>query len=264
MLNQAVVFDMDETIGSFQQLYKFWTLTLEYINVNKLDDKYFFNIVDNFPLFFRPNFIKILKSLKKKKQNNICNNVMIYTNNNGPNEWANIIKRYLNYKVEYNLFDNIIRAFKINGKKIELSRTSYEKSYKDFINCTKLPPNTKVCFIDDKQHDDMIHDNVYYIKIEPYHHNEDYMKMCETFYTNHKHLFTNLTLESYKDYINNNTYNHNLHNLNKSNLQKNIEFLLTSEILKMINDFFKDIKPRKTYKNKKHILNIHNKTMKIM
>ena len=183
---------------------------------------------------------------------------MIYTNNNGPNEWANLIKNYLNYKVNYKLFDNIIRAFKINGKKIELCRSSYGKSYRDFINCTKLPSNTKVCFLDDIYHDEMVNDNVFYIKIEPYHHNEDYMKMCDFFYKKHNELFKNLLISDYKKYIYNNTSNHNLHNINKSKLQKNIEYLLTSEILKMINDFFKDIQKKETYKNK----NYNNKTRK--
>ena len=41
MINRAVVFDMDETLGSFQQLYKFWSLTIEYLNLNTLDNKYF-------------------------------------------------------------------------------------------------------------------------------------------------------------------------------------------------------------------------------
>tara|TARA_B100000900_G_scaffold61011_1_gene46445 strand:- start:1634 stop:2422 length:789 start_codon:yes stop_codon:yes gene_type:complete len=260
MTNMAVVFDMDETLGSFQQLYKFWVLTCSFLNKNDLADIYFFTIVDNFPLFLRPDFNKILKSLKKLKLNNICSNVMIYTNNNGPNEWANIIKRYLNHIVKYELFDNIIRAFKINGKQIEICRTSYGKSYKDFISCTKLPTNTKVCFIDDIYHEEMIHDNVFYINIEPYHHNEDYMKLCEFFYRRHHTLFFGLSLEKYKKYIFNNTYNHNLNHLNKSSLQKNIEYLLTGEILKMINEFFKDSTSKKTCKNKTYISK--NKTKK--
>ena len=83
---------------------------------------------------------------------------MIFTNNNGPNNWVTLIKEYIHKKLKYNLFDQIIRAFKVNGKQIELCRTSHNKSHKDFINCTNLPENTEICFIDDVLHKKMEHE----------------------------------------------------------------------------------------------------------
>ena len=41
---------------------------------------------------------------------------MIYTNNQGPKEWTQMIKHYIETRLEYNLFDKIIGAFKIKGK----------------------------------------------------------------------------------------------------------------------------------------------------
>lgn len=251
--NFAIVFDMDETLGSFGQLYKFWSLTKTYLKNNELHENYFFNIVDMFPLFFRPQLLRILNNIKRCKLSKKCNYVMIYTNNNGPNEWANIIKKYLHYKLKYRLFDQIIRAFKIDGKQIEICRTSHTKSYRDFINCTKLPPTTKVCFLDDVQHKEMMHDNVLYINVEPYHHNEKYENMALQFYNKHKHLFYNLKYASKNDYINFiklNTSNNNLNALNKNTTQNNIDNLISQQILREINKFLKH-KQANTKKRKK-------------
>ncbi len=252
----AIVFDMDETLGSFSQLYIFWNLTKLFLKEEDLPDKYFFSILDLFPHFFRPQLLRLLKNIKNKKKLGICNYVMIYTNNNGPNEWANIIKNYLHYKLHYNLFDKIIRAFKIDGQKIEICRTSHGKSYKDFINCTQLPSNTKVCFLDDVYHEEMINDNVLYINLKPYHHNEEYKTMCEKFYKKNKKLFGR-SLREYQDFIKLNTNNHNLNALNKSRPQKNIEYLFTNHIIFQINKFFKS---RENFTKKNKIK--YNKTFK--
>lgn len=258
--NYAIVFDLDETLGSFSQLYKFWILTKIFLKNEDLHNKYFFQILDMFPDFLRPQLIRLLKNIKNKKKLNICNYAMIYTNNNGPNDWANIIRDYLHYKINYNLFDKIIRAFKIDGKQIEVCRTGHEKSYKDFINCTKLPSNTKVCFLDDVYHEEMVNDNVLYINIKPYHHNENYNIMCERFYKKNKKLFfTNL--REYQNFINLNTSNHNLNALNKPTTQKKIEYLFTNHIINEINNFFK-MRENYTKKNKKFQKN-HKKTHKL-
>ena len=68
------------------------------------------------------------------------------------------------------LFDNIIQAFKINNKVIEVNRTTHEKTHNDFINCTLLPKSTELCFIDNNIFKDMIHEKVYYIKPRSYYH----------------------------------------------------------------------------------------------
>lgn len=253
----AVVFDLDNTLGSFSQLYTFWNLTKVFLKNSNLQDKYFFYILDKFPNFLRPQIIKLLKIIKNKKIQKVCNYVMIYTNNHAPNYWCDLIKKYLEYKLNYKLFDKTIRAFKIDGKKIEICRTSYTKSYRDFINCTKLPKNTKVCFIDDVYHEQMIDENVLYIKINPYHHNENYSIMCKKFYNKNKHLF-NKSVNEYENFIILNTSNENLNFLNKSNKELNMEKLFTHNMLIEINKFF-NMRENKTRKNKTKL----NKTHKI-
>ena len=247
--NYAIVFDMDETLGSFSQLYRFWNLIKIYLNKPNLDPKYFYEIIDLFPLFLRPHILFLLELIKKKKITKVCDYVMIYTNNNGPNEWANLIKSYFHHKLNYELFDKIIRAFKIDGKRIELCRSSHEKSFKDLINCTQLPINTKVCFLDDQSHGEMYHKNVVYINIEPYHYNVEYNILAKNFYKKFPLLFEN-NMITFMDFINLNTSNHNLHALNKTKVQRNIDLLLTYEIIKQIKLFFKSNKHR-TQRNKK-------------
>ena len=57
----AIVFDMDETLGSFSQLYIFWNLTKLFLKEEDLPDKYFFSILDLFVIFFEiNNFSKAL------------------------------------------------------------------------------------------------------------------------------------------------------------------------------------------------------------
>ena len=257
--NYVVVFDLDETLGSFSQLYKFWVLTKQYLNKDDLDAKYFYNLIDILPLFLRPNILSLLKKIKKKKIAGICNNVMIYTNNKGPNYWANLIKSYFHYKLRFPLFDQIIKAFKINGKHIELGRTSHSKSLKDFINCTKLQTNTKICFLDDQEHDEMKQDNVLYINIDPYYYNVEYNIMATKFYNKHKTLFSR-PINHFINFILLNTNNERLNNLHKSITQKNIDLLLTYHIIKEVNGFF-NTKPQ-LYTKKHKICNKKNITRK--
>ena len=261
----AVCFDLDETLGSFSQLYKFWHLLKNNIKDEDLSEKYFFSIIDLFPQFLRPNIFKILKNLKKKKQKQLCNYVMIYTNNNGPNYWANLIKSYFHHKLKFNLFDYIIRAFKIDGKKIEMCRTSHGKSYSDFINCTQLPPNTQILFLDDQYHKDMNHENVLYINLKPYNYNIDYESMCEKFYYKNNNLFNTKKikrpLDHFIKFIRHNTHYDKFPYLTKTSIEKNIELLITENIIKELNIFF-NIPEKNTKKNRKK-REKKNKTQKL-
>ena len=257
--NNVVVFDVDETLGHFNQLYIFWSLLNIYLDC-KLDKHYFFQILDDNQDFIRPNMIKILKNLKNKKISKKCDYIMIYTNNNGPKFWLDLIKDYFEYKLNYKLFDRIIRAFKIDGKIIEPKRTSHEKKYSDFINCTRLPKNTQICFLDDQKHIEMEHPNVFYINIEPYLHNEDFKIMAVKFYKKNPELF-NKNSEVFINYIIKYTKNYKINVKKKSIIQKNIEYILSNHIGKLINKFFNQHIKIKT--NKIIKINLHKKTRKI-
>jgi hypothetical protein len=168
---KIVVFDLDESLGYFTQFGIFWDSLKDYLkkkNKSELTQKDFDLILDLYPEFLRPNIINILNYLKNKKKTNCCNKMMIYTNNTGPREWAKNIISYFEKKINYKLIDQIIAAFKINGKRVEICRTTHNKTHRDLIKCTKIPIDAEICFIDDYFYPEMTHDNIYYINIKPY------------------------------------------------------------------------------------------------
>jgi hypothetical protein len=177
---KIVVFDLDETLGYFTEFGIFWDSLSNYIKLKgrpKLEQSDFNDILDLYPEFLRPNIINILTYLKDKKKTNCCHKMMIYTNNNGPREWANHIIEYFEKKINYKLIDQLIAAFKINGKRVEICRTTHNKTHKDFVKCTKIPSSAEICFLDDTFYPEMANENIYYINLKPYYYDLqiDYM-----------------------------------------------------------------------------------------
>jgi hypothetical protein len=168
---KIVVFDLDETLGYFTQYGIFWDSLTNYLkikNKSQLTQSDFHDILDLFPEVLRPNIINILTYLKGKKKTNCCHKMMIYTNNTGPREWARHIISYFEGKINHKLVDQIIAAFKINGKRVEICRTTQNKTHKDLIKCTKIPADAEICFMDDSFYPEMENDNIYYINVKPY------------------------------------------------------------------------------------------------
>ena len=220
---KVIVFDMDETLGHFHELSKIIYILKELYKKKFNQDE--FNIVlDFFPEYIRPNIINILIFLKEKKKSNSCDKVIIYTNNNGPKDWSNKIKNYFNYKINYNLFNQVIGAYKVDNIQIEKKRTTYQKCYNDLLNCANLQMNTKICFIDDLIHPKMYNNNIYYLHIEPYN-----VSLNKNIIFNRLFLITNnLLFKNYnyfkinfKNYFNNN--NTTITNLNNDQLFNNIK-----------------------------------------
>ena len=167
---KIVVFDLDETLGYFTEFGILCDCLNRYFHNDSYSNAHFFDLLDLYPEFLRPRILNILDYIKNKKQKNKCYKIMIYTNNQGPTSWAKNISKYFDHKLEYKLFDQIIAAFKIRGRKIEPNRTSHDKTIDDLFRCTKLPSDMEICFIDDLYHDGMTDDRVYYINVKPYHH----------------------------------------------------------------------------------------------
>lgn len=180
---KIVVFDLDETLGNFVELGIFWDALKDY-HGDDIPEKHFYEVVDLFSDFLRPNILSILKYLLDKKRKGRCNRLMIYTNNQGPKSWARMISRYFDEKLGEQTFDRIIAAFKIHGKVVEMSRTSHGKSVKDLIRCTKIQPDAEICFLDDQYHPLMEHPNVFYINVKPYVYNMPFREMAERYYDN--------------------------------------------------------------------------------
>ena len=200
------VFDLDETLGFFSQFGTFWELLLQQ-NI-KLTHKDFSELLDLYPEYLRPNIISILNFLKHKKMTQCCNNIYLYTNNQGPLSWATDIILYLEHKITHKLFDKIIPAYKIGSKIIEPLRTSHDKTYDDLIRCINCQTEHKICFVDDVQHSKMVHDSVYYINVKPYMHMLSSEEIVRRFVNSRHHvlehvdknrLFSELKRHSYSE-----------------------------------------------------------------
>jgi hypothetical protein len=266
---KIVVFDLDETLGYFVELSIFWESLNSYIKNEKIDyelDQNDFNeVLDLFEEFIRPNIISVLNYLKYKKQTKVCNSVLIYTNNQGTKDWALRIQKFFEMKINFPLFDQIIGAFKINGKKYELCRTTHEKTIHDLLKCSKLPANTEVCFLDDVLYPEMSGKNIYYIKVNPYTYNIPFDTMIQRFLTSEigkKIIIDKKNFTSYMStYMSQYAYTY----VEKSADEYEIDKIITKKTMFHLQTFFnkhwKDSDINKNYTSKKK-LHTRSKTLK--
>ena len=254
--NKIIVFDLDETLGCFTEIGIFWEALENFYGTNLLNES-FYDVIDLFSDFLRPNIINILEYVKNKKINNECDKIMIYTNNQGPKSWVTMISNYFNNKIGYKVFDNIIAAFKIGGKIIEFNRTSHDKSVEDLIRCTRISPNTEICFIDDQYHPLMNMDNVYYINVKPYIYSMPYEEMAEKYYNRHKDNIK-VKKEEFINFIINFMKQYNYPVKNKSKDETELDKIVSKKIVIHLEEFFKKDKKQNTRKRK----NVKNRLTK--
>ena len=271
---KIVVFDLDETLGYFTQFGIFWDCLNNYVkriyNYN-LTQHDFNHILDLYPEFLRPNIINILNYLKNKKHTKCCHKMMIYTNNQGPKEWAHHIVSYFESKIKYRLFDQIISAFKINGKRVEICRSSHDKTHEDFIKCTKIPINAEICFLDDSFYPEMANDNIYYINLKPYYHDLKFEEMIVSFknseigkmiLNNHMTDENNYEKQMIADFT---KYKYEI--IEKKPDEYEIDKILGKQIMTHLHMFFNKSSKNKSRSNnqgktRKHMANKRNKTLK--
>ena len=245
--NQEVIvaFDMDETLGHFVEFSIFCEI-LENIKNRKLKYSEFKDALDMYPEFLRPNILTILNFVKKKKQNGECDRVVIYTNNQGPKDWAQFIAKYLEEKIKYKLFDKIIGAYKVGNIRNEARRTSHEKKVSDFSTCCNTNINSKICFIDDQNYDGMRQENVYYINPKPYVYIIPYGEMAERFYIKHPRSVPNH--DSWINFVVKSMKESNYHRLDYQENNPLIDIKFGKDALLHLQRFFKSVKQNKTRK----------------
>ena len=248
---RVVVFDLDETIGCFQQLGIFCD-AIEKQRRKKLTRNDFMEILDLYPEYFRPHLFEIMKFLKQKKIKGDLHRVCLYTNNNGPKEWARRICLYIDNKIDYKLFDNHIGAYMVDGHQVEPMRTTYDKTVNDFLRTTRLPNHTEICFIDDLYHEKMDDGSVYYIHVEPYTVKLPTSVLSERYY---KYFHPYMSYNDFYNIINNYMKRYNLSDLNSKNVDHN---LTGKNILFHLENFIQPIS-KSTRRNKQ---DIKNKTIK--
>ena len=256
---KVVVFDLDETLGYFGQLGRFCNLLDEYYKNPNKSYSIFNELMDLYPEFTRPNIINILKHLLQKKKENKCQAVMIYTNNTGERKWAEHIKGYFEYKLNSKIFEQIIAAFKINGKIVEINRTSHEKSVDDFFRCTKLPSDIEICFIDDLFHPKMNNDNVYYIHVKEYKHLLPATEMLNR-YLNSPLSIDIKNKDEFKQFT---MFNLKYSVVEKDKHEHEIDIIVSKKMLEHIKEFFDKDEPSmklKVYNKNQKSFKKNNKT----
>jgi hypothetical protein len=165
-MKRGIVFDMDKCIGYFTQIALYIDIIEDLSRTLKVTEYY--EMFKIFPEIFRPGIFNVFRYLVRMKKKGKLE-VIIYTNNNGPPSWAKNIRKYIEHKIKYKLFDRTIKGWKYNNKIIEEKRSGHEKSWNDLIECTRLTKNDKIIFFDDRdEHYGMKHENVNYVKVAPY------------------------------------------------------------------------------------------------
>jgi hypothetical protein len=238
-------------LGYFGQLGRFCNLLDEYYKNPNKAYSIFNGLMDLYPEFTRPNILDILKHLLQKKKENKCQAVMIYTNNTGERKWAEHIKGYFEHKLNSKIFEQIIAAFKINGKVVEINRTTHEKCVDDFFRCTKLPSDIEICFIDDLFHPKMKNDNVYYIHVKEYKHLLPATEMLNR-YLNSPLSSDIKNKDEFKQYT---MFNLKYNIVEKDKHEHEIDIIVSKKMLEHIKEFFEKDEPSMK-------LNVYNKNQK--
>ena len=246
---KVVVFDLDETLGYFVEFGIFWDCLQQYFTNYKikysLTQEDFNTILDLYHEFLRPNIITLLKYLMYKKKSKCCHKMLIYTNNQAPNHWCKQLISYFENKINFELFDQIINAFKINGEVIEFCRTTHDKSFHDLVKCTKIPPNSQICFLDDHYYPEMANDNVYYINVKPYVHDLDFNEIIKRFWNSsarEKIFYQTGSNKIMKNHFE--KYMHQLFDqygylvIEKTKEENNIDKIVSKQILIHLQEFF--------------------------
>ena len=260
---KIVVFDLDETLGYFTEFGIFWDSLSHYLKTNNkqvLSQTDFNEILDLYPEFLRPNIINILIYLKTKKESKCCHKMLIYTNNTGPREWSRHIIDYFEAKINYKIIDQVISAFKINGKAIEICRTTHSKTHSDLVRCTKIPLNAEICFLDDTFYPGMANDNIYYINVKPYYYDLKFDYMLEKFKNSAigKRKIGNDA--NFDDIIMSQIKLYKYETLDKEQKEYEVDKILGKHIITHLQEFFNKSKKNKTLKN---VGKKRNKTQRI-
>jgi len=224
--SKIVVFDLDETLGNFVEFGMFCDALENHIG-KKLSNEEFFETLDIFPEFLQK--------------------IMIYTNNQGPKSWAEKIGYYFDHKIGKKIFDQIIAAFKVHGKVVEICRTSHDKSVKDLLKCTRIPSETQICFLDDQYHPLMKHSNVYYINVKPYTYNMKFQDMAERYYDKmniqgNKDMF----MKSIVGYMKQFSFTF----VAKDEIEEKVDEVISKKIILHLEDFFNNHNKKRTRRNR--------------
>jgi hypothetical protein len=176
---KVIIFDLDDTIGHFEEVAIFLNGLQIIIGKRQIPDKYIFKLLDLWPKFLRPGIMEIFEIIKTEKKKNSCIKAVIYTNNMGPRSWTLLIRRYIEKKLRYKLFDKVItayRPFEATNK-----RTTHSKTYSDLLRSTNYGKDATFIFLDDQSHPFMRHPKIKYMHLYAYNYGIPFNKMIKSF-----------------------------------------------------------------------------------
>ena len=264
---KIVVFDLDETLGCFAEVGMFWEALQHFYMTTSVvpSNAMFFEMLNLFPDFLRPHILTILTYLLECRQKKQCYQLMIYTNNQGPPSWVKLISDYFSDKLGEKVFDQIISAFKVHGKVVEVGRTMQEKCVDDLVNCTQIPPDTEICFLDDQYHPLMQHDNVYYITVKPYYYTLPFADMASMYYhemtTRQKPLLLG-SRDAFIKYIETYTSKFKFQVVTKAINEQEVDKIVSKKILSYLEDFLQEKPTASTSLKKKKTMRSMKEKMK--
>ncbi len=176
--DKAVVFDLDDTIGHFEEIAVF-IMGLNLVSAHPGTRDNHFRLFDLFPKFFRPGIFHALAIIRNAKRRDPGLRAVIYTNNIGPPSWTFLIKDYLEAKIGAPVFDSVITAYRpyTPGN----CRSTSRKTLSDLRRCAGLAPATRILFFDDQWHPGMVGPNATYLKVTPFRCAIPYPVMVDTF-----------------------------------------------------------------------------------
>lgn len=163
-----IVFDLDETIGQFGQLY-FFIRTLTKYSKKPVMTSDILMLISKYTKYFRPYMFDIFNILKKNKikyPEKI--KVIIYSNNKIGNNWIDLVRKYIEFKIKFRLFNDTIGPFMITDKVEDKRRTTNSKTFEDLSNIIACKKESPIMFIDNSFFKHMNKENIFYLLVEPY------------------------------------------------------------------------------------------------
>lgn len=176
-MERIIVFDMDETLGTFIQIHVFISAIVKLIP--SLDHTTeFCKLMDLFSIVQRPYIVNILKYACSQRDNGNIDRIVLYTNNRGTPLWVSHIASFFERQTKCKIFDDCIYAYNIDGRIIDNRRTTNDKTVSDLYRCLNIKTKCDICFIDDQYHARMVHPDVTYLQIKPYNYAMSYREMA--------------------------------------------------------------------------------------
>lgn len=247
---KVIVFDMDETIGSFGEFVLLHHSLEKCLEKEpfELDQTFFNELLDLYPNFLRYGIMNVFHYLNQKKKLNECYKIYIYTNNKYSPELPRRIHKYIDYKLQTESFiDKLICAFKVGNKIIEPLRTTNDKTHSDFLQCAILPKHTEICFIDNTMYSKMKHKKIFYIQPKSYYHKMDWKDIVNMFIESPIYMkyFYAYNRKLVSDYLHDQNKNQTQHQHNHASTNQAItiadtqtDILVYEKLMNYLKEFF--------------------------